>query len=128
MIRVLDLIIVLLILVMICVGQSAGFYKSLADKRSFSQEPDMMSFELKNNDYVGLIRGKYINEFNGDMEAAAYHSLADYTEAAFLYRIYDSKGYTEKADLQKTVMNDDRVNMKELTVFADKVDKMLSKP
>ena len=126
MIRVLDLIIVLLIFVMLFVGQSAAFYKSRADKRSFSQDGGMMSFELQQGDYAGLIQGKYINEFNGDTEMTGYNALAEYVEAASLYKVYDAKGYADRANEQKTIMDESRIKMKELTVFADKVDKMFT--
>ncbi len=124
----LDITIIILIFVMIYFGLTVFFYKSRADKRSFSQEPGMMSFELQQGDYNGLIQGKYINEFNGDTEADGYHRLADYVEAASLYRVYDTKGYTDKADRQRAVMEDARIRMGELTVFADKVDKMFGIP
>ena len=118
-ITLLDIVIIVLIFVMLYVGQSALFYKSRADKRPFSQEPSMMSFELQQGDYISLIKGKYINKFNGDTKAAGYHLLADYIEAASMYRVYNEKGYTDKADEQKAVMDDARMKMGELTVFAD---------
>ena len=122
---VLDVIIVILIFVMIYVGQSALFYKIRADRDSFSQDADMMSFELQRGDYAGLIRGKYANEINGDTKSTGYHALADYTEAAFRYRVYDTKGYTGRSKKEKSVMDEKRAAMKELSVYADRVDSML---
>ena len=123
-IKWLDILIIILIFVMLGVGQSAFFYKTRADRKSYSQDAGMMSFELQKGDYAGLIQGKYINEFNGDTEASGYHSLADYTEAASMYRVYNTKGYADKANKQKVVMDKARTEMGDLTVFADKVDKM----
>lgn len=123
-IKLLDIVIIVLIFVTLYVGQSAAFYKSRADKKSFSQDAGMMSFELQEGDYAAFIQGKYINEFNGNMEPAGYHSLADYIEAASMYKIYNVRGYTDKADKQRAVMDKARAEMGELTVFADKADKM----
>ena len=84
----------------------------------------MMAFELQQGDYAALIQDKYMNEFNGNTKPAAYHALADYVKASFLYKIYDTKGYTDRAKEQKTAMEESRANMKDLEVFADKVDQM----
>ncbi|MBO4809846.1 MAG: hypothetical protein J5537_12485 [Lachnospiraceae bacterium] len=121
----LDIIIIVLIFVMIYVGRDTLFYKMQANKSStFSQDVEIMSFELQRGDYAGLIHGKYMNEINGKTETSGYHALADYIEAAFTYKVYDTKGYTEKANKQKAIMDEARVKMKELTIFADKADKM----
>lgn len=120
----LDIVIILLIFAMIYVGQSALFYKIIADEKSFSQDAELMSFELQKGDYASLIQGKYINEFNGDTETAGYHALGEYVEAAFMYKVYKTKGYTDRANSKKAIMDEARVKMKELTVFADKADKM----
>jgi hypothetical protein len=87
----------------------------------------MISFELQHGDYAGLVWDKYMNEINGNMEALGYQALAEYTEAAFLYRVFDAKGYTGRAMEQKAVMDQARLDMKDLTVFADEVDKMIGK-
>ena len=121
---VLDVIIVLLIFVMIFVGAKTAFYKILANESSFSEDASMMAFELQQGDYAALIQDKYMNEFNGNTKPAAYHALADYVEASFLYKINDTKGYTDRANEQKAAMEESRANMKELEVFADKVDQM----
>ena len=120
----LDVIIILLIFVMIFVGTRVAFYKIIANNMSFSEDASMMAFELQRGDYAGLIQDKYMNEFNGYTKPDAYHRLADYVEASFLYRIYDTKGYADRAGEQKTVMDEARADMKELEVFADKVDQM----
>ncbi len=121
---VLDVIIVLLIFVMIYVGAKAAVFMTLAHEMSFSEDASMMAFELQQGDYAALIQDKYMNEFNGNTKPAAYHALADYVEASFLYKIYDTKGYTDRANEQKTVMEEARAGMKELEVFADKADQM----
>ncbi len=124
----LDISILLLIFVMIYVGQEAAFYKMRAiESSSFSRGTDMISFELQHGDYAGLVWDKYMNEINGNMEAPGYQALAEYTEAAFLYRVFDAKGYTGRAMEQKAVMDQARLDMKDLTVFADEVDKMIGK-
>ncbi len=120
----LDLMIVVLIFAIIYNGATAFFYKSRADKRSFSQDAGMLSFELERGDYAGFIQGKYINQINGDTEAASYYALADYIEAASMYKVYSAKGYEDRAAEQKAIMDESRENMGELTVFADEVDSM----
>ncbi len=123
-ILLLDLIIFLMIFVMLAVGFNALFFKNRADERSFSQDAGMMSFNLQRGDYAALIQGKYINEFNGYTETAMYHALADYIEAASLYKVYAAKKDDVRAEEQKAVMAAARAEMGELTVFADKADEM----
>ena len=123
----LDVTIVILIIAMIFVGEKAVIYKLVVDRNaSFSQDASMMSFELQRGDYSALIQDKYMNEFNGNTKPGAYNSLADYVEASFLYKIYDTKGYTDRANEQKTACDEARANMKELEVFADKIDTMFA--
>lgn len=126
-ILLLDLVIVALLFVMIYNGATALFYKDIADKRSFTQDAGMLSFDLERGDYAGFIQGKYINQINGDTEAVSYYALADYIEAAFMYKVCAAKGYTDRAAGQKTIMDESRAAMGELTVFADKVDEMLGR-
>ena len=105
-------------------GANALLYREIADRKTFAQDAESMSFDIQNGNYAGLIQGKYMNEFYGETEPTGYHALGDYVEAAFFYKVYDTKGYTEKANKQKAIMDESRVKMKELTVFADKADKM----
>ncbi|MCR4789012.1 MAG: hypothetical protein K5888_10530 [Lachnospiraceae bacterium] len=123
-ITILNIIIILLIFVILYFGQSAFFYRSMAEKRSFTQDAGHMSYELQNGDYAGLIQGRYVNEFNGNNDPAGYHALAEYIEAASMYRVYRDKGYMERADREKAVMDSSRTKMQELSIFADKADKM----
>ena len=124
----LDVTIVILLIAMIFVGEKAVIYKLVADDNaSFSQNASMMSFELQRGDYAGLIQDKYMNEFNGNTKPDAYNSLADYVEASFLYKIYDTKGYTDRAGVQKAAMDRAHANMQELEVFADKIDRMFAR-
>ena len=122
---VLDIIIVGLIFVMIYVGMNALFYMERADKRSFEQDSSGMAFYLQEENYASLIQSRHINEINGNTKPEAYHLLADYVQAAFMYRIYDAKEYTDRAALMQSVMDESRDGMGELEVFADKVDKMI---
>ncbi|MBR4529638.1 MAG: hypothetical protein IKO80_05075 [Lachnospiraceae bacterium] len=124
-ILLLDGIILLLFFVLLVTAGTAAFYRKMADKRSFTQDPGMISFELQKGDYAGLIEGKYFNEFNNETESVSYHALADYVEAAFLYRIYDTKGDAERADAQRLLMEESRAAMGELSIFADRADEML---
>lgn len=124
----LDVTIVILIIAMIFVGEKAVIYKMVADESSsFAQNASMMSFELQRGDYAGLIQDKYMNEFNGNTKPDAYNSLADYVEASFLYKIYDTKGYRDRAGVQKAAMDKARANMQELEAFADKIDMMFDR-
>ena len=128
MIIALDVTIVILMIAMIFVGEKAVIYKLVVDSNaSFAQDASMMSFELQRGDYAGLIQDKYMNEFNGNTKPGAYNSLADYVEASFLYKIYDTKGYTDRANKQKNACDEARANMSKLGVFADKIDKMFAK-
>ena len=123
-ITLLDLVIVVLIFVMIYNGFTAWFYKSRTERRSFSQEASMLAFDIERGDYVSLIQGKYINKFNGETEASEYYALADYIEAVSVYKVYAAKGYTDRASKQRKIMDKSRKEMGDLTVFADKADKM----
>ena len=120
----LDIIIVVLLFVMIYSAQSAIFFGSRVNKKSFSQDAGMLAFDLQRNDYAAFIQGNYINEFNGDTQSEAYMALAEYIEAASMYKVYDTKGYTDRAGKQRTIMDESRNVMSELTVFADKADEM----
>ena len=120
---VLNIIIFVLVFVMIGIGIQALFYKNLADeRRSHTVSTELMAFSLEEGNYASFIRDKYMNEINDAVKAPEYHALAGYMEAAFKYRIYDTKGYTGKADEQKTIMDESREKMGSLTVFADKFD------
>ena len=120
----LDIIIVALIFVTLYVGQSYVFYKIRMNEETFAEDAGKMAFELQRGDYAGLVQGKYMNEFTGNTETTGYHSLANYVEAAFAYKVYDAKNDAAKANEQKAIMDEARVKMEELTIFADKVDKM----
>ncbi len=121
----LDLIIVILIFGLLKAGGSLLFYKSLDGGRSsFEQDAGRMAFDVERNDYASLISGKYINEINGKTDSSGYHALADYVEAASLYKVYETKGYTDRAKQQKAIMDSARSKMGELTVYADKADEM----
>ncbi len=124
-IRLLDLIIVVLIFVLIHAAGSAVFYMGRVNKKTFSQDAGRLAFDLQRNDYVSFIQGNYINDFNDDTESESYHALAEYIEAASVYKVYDAKGYTDRAAGQKSIMEESRGKMGELTVFADKADAML---
>ena len=87
------------------------------------QDAGRMAFDLERHDYASLIEGRYFNEFNG-YKAEGYHALADYVHAASMYKVYAAKGYTDKADRQKEIMDRSRKEMGELTIFADEVDEM----
>ncbi|MCR5508031.1 MAG: hypothetical protein K6F34_05025 [Lachnospiraceae bacterium] len=120
----LDLVIVILIFVMLGVGIRLLFYKSIAKERSnFSQDAGRMAFDVERNDYASLIRARYMNEFNG-YEATEYHALADYVEAISMYKVYNTMGYADKSEWEKDIMERSRKDMKELTVFADRIDEM----
>lgn len=126
MIVALDLVIVLMLLLVIeAGGKLVHELRSADDFLSFKQDAKIMSFELQNNDYGALIQGKYINEFRGENDSKLYHALGDYVEAASHYKIYDSKGYNDKAKKQKEKMDNARDTMSELNIFADKVDDFL---
>jgi len=121
----LDLVIVAMVFVILVTGLRLSFVISHNKRAStFMQEPSMMSFEVSNNNYAGLIQGKYINKFNGDESTASYNALADYVEALSKYKVYIAKGYDEKASEQEKIMARARVEMGDLTIFADKVDVM----
>lgn len=123
----LDLVIMAMILVVIGVFQTFSFYKNIArDTSSFMQDAELMSFELDNRDYADLIQGKYINEINGNKKTKRYNALADYVEAASMYKIYDTKGKTAEADKQLEIMKLSRKKMGELTIFADRADLMFN--
>ena len=122
---VLDIVIVAMVFVIIYFGSSLMFYIDFANRSgTLMQETDMMSFELSNNDYASLIQGKYINEFNGNTKSELYHALADYVEAVSYYKVYAAKEYEERAREQKAIMDASRDKMKDLNIFADRVDKM----
>lgn len=126
-VMLLDLIIVIMIFVLIGVGGRLAFYVHLTERSmKFAQDAPRMSFDLTRNDYAALIEGKYMNTFNGYEDPKSYHALADYIEALSKYKIYDGKGYDDKAREQKAIMDSSREEMGELTVFADKVDVMFN--
>ncbi|MBR5359412.1 MAG: hypothetical protein IK123_00860 [Lachnospiraceae bacterium] len=124
-VTLLDIVIVVMIFAMIPVGYNFFFYLSRANTfSSFTQDASRMSFDLTRNDYASLIQGRYMNEFNGINDAVSYHALAEYTEAVSEYKVYVEKGYTDKADRQKKIMDNSRKKMGNLEIFADKVDVM----
>lgn len=124
-VNLLDIIIVVMIFAMIPVGYNLIFYLGRANAfSSFTQDASRMSFDLTKNDYASLIQGKYMNEFNGITESASYHALAEYTEAVSEYKVYVEKGYADRADRQKKIMDKSREKMGDLNIFADKVDMM----
>ncbi|MCR5426689.1 MAG: hypothetical protein K6E81_07665 [Lachnospiraceae bacterium] len=121
----LDITILVLFFVMLYVGQKAVFYKMLAsESATFAQDTGMMSFELQRGDYGGLVQGRYMNELEGKPEGSGYYYLAEYVEAAFWHKVHEVKGNPVKAQEEERIMRESRVQMKELTVFADEIDKM----
>ena len=121
---------VIIVLVFANVLVAFNLYLSVdAAKRfsTFEQDSDIMSYELQNNNYAGLIQGKYMNELNGKNETKSYHALADYVEAATMNKIYVTKGYSVKAGKMQNIMDRSRIDMGNLTVFADKIDRMLER-
>ncbi len=122
----LDILIIVMVLGMIPVGYNFFFYRSRAKEfMNYSQDAGKMSFELSRNDYASLIRARYMNEFNG-IDYDSYGALAEYVEALSHYKVYNEKGYADKAGEQMEIMQQSRKEMGELTVFADKVDKMFN--
>lgn len=121
---VLNVVIVIMVFVIIYAAFKFVFYWNFdRTSASFVQSASLMDYELSKNDYSGIIQGKYINEFNGITETKSYHALADYVEAASVYKVYDAKGYHDRASEQKAIMNKARIEMGELTVFADRMDR-----
>lgn len=121
----LDLIIAIMVFVILISAFNLYLCWDFANNSAgLSQDADMLSYELQNNDYASLIQGKYINDFNNKKEAKSYHALADYVEAASKYKVYLDKGYTNRADDERKIMDDARSRMDKLTIFADKVDKL----
>ena len=120
-----DIMIIVLVFVILWAAFSFYFYWDFAKQSSsFIQNSDMMSYELQNNDYAAIIQGRYINEFNGKKENKSYNALAEYVEAASMYKVYVAKGYAEKASKERNVMDRSRIEMDKLTIFANRVDKM----
>jgi len=121
----LDIIIISMIFVIIAVGiRLVATVQYRNTKAYFMEDASTMAFDLKENYYSGLIQGKYMNEINGNYEAKSYHALADYVEALSKYKVYKVKGYNKKALQQQEIMAGSRNEMGDLTIFADKVDKM----
>lgn len=122
----LDLVIIALIFVMLIVGIEFYFNFSY-EKRggTFMQEANEMAFDLERNNYASLIQGAYMNKINGKTDTAQYHDLAEYTEAAFLYKVYAGKGNAAEAGEQKEIMDRARQDMGSLTIFADRVDGLI---
>lgn len=122
---ILDLVIIAMLFWVFVAGIELYSAKSFAkEASSFAQDSRSMAYELERNDYAALIQGKYMNEITGNNGAKSYHALADYIEAVSLYKVYAEKGYTEKALVQKKIMDSSRKDMKDLKILADKVDTM----
>ena len=124
-VNLLDIVIIIMVFVILYVGFSLKISIDFAKESStFMQDADRMSFELSNNNYALLVQGKYVNEINGNTESEAYHMLANYVEAVSKYKVYEKKGYDERADKQKAIMDDARKKLDKMTIFADRIDKM----
>lgn len=118
-----------IIVVMVFVIVDAAFMLYLSvdfakNSTSFGQNADLMSYELSTNNYAGMIQGRYINEFNGEKGTKSYCALAEYVEAASKYKVYVAKGKADKAGIEKATMISSREEMKELTIFADRIDRI----
>ncbi len=121
----LDIAIIVMVFVMLAAGIQLLFFMSMAKRSSsFTQDAQEMSFSLSRNDYASLIQAKYINEFNDNTKAGTYNALAEYVEALSLYKVYDKKGYEDRAQEQKMIMEKSRDEMGDLLMFADKADAM----
>ncbi len=120
----LDLIIIILLFVTLFVGEGYLFYKSRVATMGFTRDEDRMAYDLEVGDYASLVQGKYMNEFNGKLEGSNYHALADYVEAASMYKIYETTGNKESSHEQELAMRALRVDMGVLNIFADNVDEM----
>lgn len=121
----LDVVIIIMVFVIIYFGISLKFYYNFAkETETFMQDPQMMAFELSNNNYDSLVQGRYINEYNGDTDSKTYHAIAYYVEAVSKYKIYETKGYEERAKEQREIMDAAREEMGDAIIFADRIDKM----
>jgi len=121
----LDLAIFLMTIVLVGVGLTLRDTKNRADKFStFTQDANRLKFELENNDFEGLISGKYSNEIFGDNDADSLHAVADYIEAVSKYKIFVGKGYGVAAQEQQILMDTARERMGVLKIYADRIDGM----
>lgn len=124
----LDAIIVVMVFAVIAVGYNLWDNMRFAKEMSyFTMDASQMAFTLENSDYARMIRGKYINEINGNTKPEQFHKLADYIEAAFDYKIYVEKNYEERAKEQKKKMEEIREDMDNMLIFADYIDDMFEK-
>lgn len=122
---ILDIVIIVMLFVMFYTVSEFWTYRNYAkESATFSQDATRMAYDVEKNDYASLIQGKYVNEITGDNSAKTYNALANYVEALSMYKVYEKKGYTDKAQVQKRIMSTSRKEMKELKIVADKVDKM----
>lgn len=124
-INILDAIIILMVFVIIGFGYNLSFYlKAAKTFATFEQDAKELSYQLEKNDYAYLIQGKYINEINGNEKNKSYHELAEYVEAVSKYKVYSAKGYADRADMELAIMDESRKAMGDLTIFADRIDRM----
>lgn len=126
-VSLLDSIIVLLLFLMIYVGTNLLFeMKVEKDLLYLQQDAAMLSYELSNEDYARIIQGRYLNEINGEKGNAMFHALADYVEASSKYKIYAEKGYTDRAQEQKEIMDQAYKSMGDLVIYTKKIDAMFA--
>lgn len=79
-------------------------------ENSFSPSPakeDSLYFQVQSHDYAYLVRRIKANEVMGyepTEEEKEYYALADYYEHAFLYKMYEDNGMTDRAEIYKAKM------------------------
>ncbi len=124
------LIVAALFWLVICIFNLA-FSHSVRDLGDSTRDVGMFSFELRQDNYADMIHSRHYNIAAGltedkKPEFTEYYALSEYYENAFLYKVYDAKGYTQRAEKSKSIMDEALDKAGDLKIMADKIDKNLS--
>lgn len=124
---VLNIIIIILAIVMVHVLWAVGDEAIYCFANYKNEEKRFIyALESENYDYiVSMYHDNVVNGYGDKKDLQESHSVAKYFEAAFFYKVYVDAGEAERAELQRTAMDEAAGQMGDLAFMAGQIDEKL---
>lgn len=124
---VLNIIIIILAIVIVNLAWAAGeevMYCLIPDENKESQF--YYAIEGENYDYVvSMYHENVVNGFGDKKNLQESHGAAKYLEAAFFYKMFAEAGDAERAQVQKTAMEEAALQMGDMTFLTEQINEKL---
>jgi len=124
---ILNIIIVILAIVMVNVLWAVGD-EALYCFAAYENKESSFYYAIESGSYDRIVYMYHENVVNGyedksDLEES--HGVAKYFEAAFFYKMFEEAGDAQRAQVQKTAMEEATLQMGEMTFLADQINEKL---